>query len=62
MTTVDVEAPGIEFVELAGYRMAYRAVGRPRDSDALVLIHGITSSSLSWVRVAPRPGGGAGGG
>ena len=40
------------FVDLAGFRIAYREWGRPEASQTLVLIHGITSSSLSWTRVA----------
>jgi pimeloyl-ACP methyl ester carboxylesterase len=54
MTTIDLDAPPIEFVELPGYRMAYRQWGDTTATSALVLIHGITSSSLSWIRVAPR--------
>jgi pimeloyl-ACP methyl ester carboxylesterase len=54
MTRLDVQVPRLEFVELGGYRMAYRQWGDTARSDALVLVHGITSSSLSWVRVAPR--------
>lgn len=56
MTSVDLHPnPGeLEFVELPGYRMAYRQWGDTSATDALVLVHGITSSSLSWVRVAPR--------
>ncbi len=54
MTSLDIQVPPLEFVELSGYRMAYRQWGDTDRSDALVLVHGITSSSLSWVRVAPR--------
>jgi N-formylmaleamate deformylase len=53
MTSLDVDAAQLRFVELPGYRMAYREWGDTTATDALVLIHGITSSSLSWVRVAP---------
>ena len=54
MTSLDVEVAQLKFVELDGYRMAYREWGPLTATDALVLIHGITSSSLSWIRVAPR--------
>jgi pimeloyl-ACP methyl ester carboxylesterase len=40
------------FVDLPAGRFAYRAWGRP-EHPPLVLIHGITSSSLSWNRVGP---------
>jgi pimeloyl-ACP methyl ester carboxylesterase len=53
MTSLDVDAAQLRFVELPDFRMAYREWGDPTATDALVLIHGITSSSLSWVRVAP---------
>jgi len=52
MTIQDL-AP-VHSVELAGYRMAYREWGTATDRPVIVLVHGITSSSLSWVRVAPR--------
>ena len=52
MTSLDVEVAQLKFVDLQGYRMAYREWGSPTATDALVLIHGITSSSLSWTRVA----------
>jgi pimeloyl-ACP methyl ester carboxylesterase len=51
--TIDELAP-VQSVDLAGYRMAYREWGTTTDQPPLVLVHGITSSSLSWVRVAPR--------
>jgi N-formylmaleamate deformylase len=54
MTTTDLNAPPLEFIDLAGYRMAYRQWGDTDQTEAMVLIHGITSSSLSWIRVAPR--------
>jgi pimeloyl-ACP methyl ester carboxylesterase len=54
MTTVELNAPALEFVDLGGYRMAYRQWGSVDLPKAIVLIHGITSSSLSWIRVAPR--------
>lgn len=54
MTTTDLNAPPLEFIDLAGYRMAYRQWGNINQTEAIVLIHGITSSSLSWIRVAPR--------
>jgi N-formylmaleamate deformylase len=34
------------------FRMAYREWGRPDAARTAVLVHGITSSSLSWSRVA----------
>jgi pimeloyl-ACP methyl ester carboxylesterase len=52
MTTLEL-APPVAFVDLDGFRMAYREWGAPDSTDAIVLVHGITSSSLSWVRVAP---------
>jgi len=53
MTRVDLDVAAVEFLDLPGFRMAYRQWG-PADSDtATVLVHGITSSSLSWIRVAP---------
>jgi pimeloyl-ACP methyl ester carboxylesterase len=48
------ERAAVQFVDLAGYRMAYREWGAATERPPLVLVHGITSSSLSWVRVAPR--------
>jgi pimeloyl-ACP methyl ester carboxylesterase len=54
MTTLDLDAPALEFVDLSGYRMAYRQWGATDQAEAIVLVHGITSSSLSWIRVAPR--------
>src|SRR5438552_5358942 len=54
MTTLDRDVAQLKFVNLQGYRMAYREWGDTTSSKALVLIHGITSSSLSWIRVAPR--------
>jgi pimeloyl-ACP methyl ester carboxylesterase len=54
VTTVELDAPPLEFVDLSGYRMAYRQWGNIEADQAIVLIHGITSSSLSWIRVA-RP-------
>ena len=56
MTSVELNAPPLEFVDLSGYRMAYRQWGDTAQTDAIVLVHGITSSSLSWIRVAPRLG------
>jgi N-formylmaleamate deformylase len=53
MMSLDIDAPQLKFVELPGYRMAYREWGDSTAPSALVLIHGITSSSLSWIRVAP---------
>jgi pimeloyl-ACP methyl ester carboxylesterase len=52
MTTTEF-APAVEYLDLAGFRMAYREWGSPQATHAVVLVHGITSSSLSWVRVAP---------
>jgi N-formylmaleamate deformylase len=54
MTTLHLNAPALQFIDLAGYRMAYREWGSTDQTEAIVLIHGITSSSLSWIRVAPR--------
>jgi pimeloyl-ACP methyl ester carboxylesterase len=54
MTGLDLGVAQLRFVDLGGYRMAYRAWGDPAATEAVILIHGITSSSLSWVRVAPR--------
>ena len=54
MPNVELNAPPLEFVDLSGYRMAYRQWGSIDQADTIVLIHGITSSSLSWIRVAPR--------
>ncbi len=51
--TVDSFGP-VESADLGGYHMAYRAWGERTDRPVVVLVHGITSSSLSWVRVAPR--------
>ncbi len=51
-----LDAPPLAFVELPGVRMAYREWGRSDAAEAVVLIHGITSSSLSWVRVGPALG------
>lgn len=51
MTTREFAPPA--FVDLGSFRMAYREWGDPTATQALVLIHGITGSSLSWVRVAP---------
>jgi N-formylmaleamate deformylase len=50
------ELAAVQSVNLGGYRMAYREWGsRPAtEAPPVVLVHGITSSSLSWVRVAPR--------
>src|SRR5205823_2346488 len=54
MTSLDLSISPLDFVELGGYRMAYRQWGNLAAPDAVILLHGITSSSLSWVRVAPR--------
>ncbi len=53
MTILGFDAPPLEFVDFSGYRMAYRQWGNTDQTEAIVLIHGITSSSLSWIRVAP---------
>jgi pimeloyl-ACP methyl ester carboxylesterase len=52
VTTLEF-APPIASLDLDGFRLAYREWGSSSATDAVVLIHGITSSSLSWVRVAP---------
>jgi pimeloyl-ACP methyl ester carboxylesterase len=41
------------FVQMGTFSMAYREWGRRPSRRAVVLIHGITGSSLSWLRVAP---------
>ena len=50
MTTVDVDVTPIQFIELGGYRMAYREWGDVAATETTILVHGITSSSLSWIR------------
>jgi pimeloyl-ACP methyl ester carboxylesterase len=52
MTTLEL-APPVAYLDLDGFRIAYREWGSSRATRPVVLIHGITSSSLSWVRVAP---------
>jgi pimeloyl-ACP methyl ester carboxylesterase len=54
MTSLDRDVAQLKFVELAGYRMAYREWGDTTATQAVILVHGITSSSLSWIRVGPR--------
>ncbi len=54
MTSVDVDVAQLKFVELAGYRMAYREWGDTAAMEGTILVHGITSSSLSWIRVGPK--------
>lgn len=54
MTSLDLQVGAPEYLELPGYRMAYRQWGDTSATAAVVLIHGITSSSLSWIRVGPR--------
>src|SRR6266851_10260740 len=54
MTGLDLGVAQLRFVDLGGYRMAYREWGDPAATEAVILVHGITSSSLSWIRVAPR--------
>lgn len=51
MTILEFAPPA--FVELGSFRMAYREWGSPTAAQVVVLIHGITGSSLSWVRAAP---------
>jgi pimeloyl-ACP methyl ester carboxylesterase len=46
--------PPPAFVDLPGFRLAYREWRPPEATRTVVLIHGITGSSLSWIRVAPR--------
>lgn len=53
MTLLDSSVPALEYVDLRGYRMAYREWGDPSANEAVVMVHGITSSSLTWIRVAP---------
>jgi pimeloyl-ACP methyl ester carboxylesterase len=40
----------IQHIELHGHRVAYRAAG---EGPVLLLVHGITSTSATWERVAP---------
>jgi pimeloyl-ACP methyl ester carboxylesterase len=54
MTSLDTNLAQLESVDLSGYRMTYRQWGETTATDAVLLVHGITSSSLSWIRVAPR--------
>jgi pimeloyl-ACP methyl ester carboxylesterase len=54
MTSLDTNLAQLESVDLSGYRMTYRQWGPTTATDAVLLVHGITSSSLSWIRVAPR--------
>jgi pimeloyl-ACP methyl ester carboxylesterase len=54
MTSLGFDVAQLKYVELAGFRMAYREWGNTSAAAATVLIHGITSSSLSWIRVAPK--------
>jgi len=57
MTSLDrADVAPLDFIDIGGYRMAYRQWGDTAAADAVVLVHGITSSSLSWVRVGPRLG------
>lgn len=53
MTLLDSTVPALDFVDLHGYRMAYREWGDRTSSRVVLLVHGITSSSLTWIRVAP---------
>lgn len=53
MTLLDSSVPSLEYVDLHGYRMAYREWGDPASAQVVVMVHGITSSSLTWIRVAP---------
>ena len=48
-----VAFPPPAFLDLSGFRLAYREWGPPAAARAVVLLHGITSSSLSWIRVGP---------
>jgi len=54
MTSLDVDVAQPRFADLGGYRMAYREWGDASATQTVILVHGITSSALSWVRVAPR--------
>lgn len=53
MTLLDSSVPAVEYVDLHGYRMAYREWGDSASARVVVLVHGITSSSLTWIRVGP---------
>ena len=48
--SADADQPQLRELSLHGDRIAYRQAG---SGPALVLIHGITSSSATWVRVIP---------
>lgn len=48
-----VDFPPPSFVDLSGFRMAYREWGPVDAARTVVLLHGIASSSLSWIAVAP---------
>jgi pimeloyl-ACP methyl ester carboxylesterase len=46
----ELEQPAVRRLTLHGHRIAYRQAG---SGPALVLVHGITSSSATWERVIP---------
>src|SRR5690349_14676227 len=52
MTASLLDAPPARHAQLGGLRLAYRVWGD--GPQTVLLIHGITSSSLSWARVATR--------
>lgn len=52
MSSYPFEPP--RFIDLPGLRLAYREWGS--GAETVLLIHGITSSSLSWARVGPALG------
>jgi pimeloyl-ACP methyl ester carboxylesterase len=51
---VSEEAGAVQSVDLNGSRIAYREWGSASGRPPIVLVHGITSSALSWIRVGPR--------
>jgi pimeloyl-ACP methyl ester carboxylesterase len=55
MTTSSIAFEPAQFVDVHGLRLAYRTWGAPQ-APPVLLVHGITSSSLSWARVGPALG------
>ena len=47
MTSLDLDVAPLQFIDLAGYRMAYRQWGAESATRATVLVHGITSLLLA---------------
>ena len=48
--------PPPTYVDLSGFRMAYRELGPLDAPQTVVLIHGITGAAVSWNEVAPALG------